>query len=231
MGLDLKEIYGSRADDYERLVVREDYQGNILKALNEIRPMQGLEVVDLGAGTGRLTCMLAPVVDSIHAFDASGHMLEVARKKLQASGLENWQLEVAEHRSLPVPDASVDVALSGWSLVYSAIWAKGDWQIELGETLQEIRRVLRPRGTIIVLETMGTGFEEPHPPADLMDYFNYLDQNGFQSSWIRTDYRFKDLEEARRLTEFFFGDAMLAKIKTTGAVTLPECTGLWWKSA
>ena len=75
--MDLKEIYASRAPEYERLVAREDFAGNILKALQEIRVLAELDVVELGAGTGRLTCMLAPFVRSIRAFDASDHMLGV----------------------------------------------------------------------------------------------------------------------------------------------------------
>jgi len=121
--MELKEIYASRARDYERLVAREDYQGNILKALQDIRALAGLDVVELGAGTGRLTCMLAPLVRSIRAFDASDHMLGVAREKLAASSLQNWKLEVATNAALPVPDATADLVIAGWSLVYSAIWA------------------------------------------------------------------------------------------------------------
>jgi len=68
---DLREIYSKHADQYELLVSHEDYQGNILRALHEIQPLQGLDVVELEAGTGRLTCMLDPVVKTPHAFDVS----------------------------------------------------------------------------------------------------------------------------------------------------------------
>jgi len=34
-----------------------------------------LDVVEFGAGTGRITRLLAPEVQSIRAFDASEHML------------------------------------------------------------------------------------------------------------------------------------------------------------
>ena len=226
--MDLKEIYASRAQDYERLVAREDFAGNILKALQEIRPLSGLDVVELGAGTGRLTCLLAPLVRSIRAFDASGHMLGVAREKLAAGNWHNWQADVAVHAELPVADATADVVIAGWSLVYSALWATGDWQTELGQTLAEIMRVLRPGGSIIVLETMGTGSQIPQPPADLLDYFSFLKQRGFETRWIRTDYQFKDLAEAHQLAEFFFGAAMLPHIVVADAPKLPECTGIWW---
>ncbi len=54
----LEEIYARHGERYERLVSREDHEGNILAAIREIRPADGLDVVDLGAGTGRLSCLL-----------------------------------------------------------------------------------------------------------------------------------------------------------------------------
>ena len=50
-----RKIYQSDADRYEALVAREDYQGNIPRALDQIVNVNGLDVFDLGAGTGRLT--------------------------------------------------------------------------------------------------------------------------------------------------------------------------------
>jgi ubiquinone/menaquinone biosynthesis C-methylase UbiE len=87
---DHPEICRSQAEQYEALVSREDYQGNILRAIQQILPLAGLSVVELGAGTGRLTCLLAPLVQSIQAFDISPHMLDVANAKLGVSGLHNW---------------------------------------------------------------------------------------------------------------------------------------------
>jgi ubiquinone/menaquinone biosynthesis C-methylase UbiE len=227
---ELKEIYDSKAENYERLVAREDYQGNILPAIQRIRAMDGLDVLDLGAGTGRLVCMLAPLAHSIRAFDVSPQMLAVAERKLKASGLTNWQVQVADHDALPVEPASADVVVSGWSLVYAAIWAEGDWRAHLKDTLAGIERTLRPGGTIIILETMGTGFESPNPPAALADYFAYLKEDGFQFDWIRTDYCFPTLEEAKELSSFFFGDEIVQKIQGTDPAYLPECTGIWWKT-
>jgi hypothetical protein len=62
---DYQEIYRTQAETYDLLVSREDHQGNLLRALNQVRPMDGLDVVELGAGTGRLTCMVAPVVRTL----------------------------------------------------------------------------------------------------------------------------------------------------------------------
>ncbi len=223
------EIYQNKSDQYEQMVSREDYQNHIYEAIQEVRDLHGLDVVDSGAGTGRLACMFAPIAHSMAAFDTSAAMLEVATGRLKASGLSNWRTGLADHRQLPATDASVDVVLSGWSVVYTVVWTPGDWRAELGRALSEMQRVLRPGGHIIILETMGTGFESPNPPPDLLDYFHYLDEAGFSSNWFRTDYKFKSLEEARRLTTFFFGEEILQKIQVGESVILPECTGMWWK--
>jgi len=225
---DLQEIYDKHGDQYELLISREDYQGNIFRALHRIRPLEGMDVVDLGAGTGRLTCMLAPMVKSIQAFDISQHMLDVAIAKLEHSGLQNWRVGVADHRELPLENQVADVVIAGWSIVYAAIWCDGTWQEELGKALAEMKRVLRPGGTIIILETLGTGYETPQPPEELKAYFAYLEEHGFSSTWIRTDYRFESLAEAEGLARFFFGDELAAKVVKNNWVILPECTGIWW---
>jgi ubiquinone/menaquinone biosynthesis C-methylase UbiE len=225
---DFADVYANQAEKYARMVAREDYQKNIAAALARIRDMRGLDVIDSGAGTGRLACMLAPVAHSVGAFDTSPAMLEEAAKRLSAGGRNNWQVATADHRRLPVPDASADVVLSGWSVVYTALWNPDTWQAELGTALAEFKRVLRPGGVLILLETLGTGFETPHPPEELNPYFNYLDEAGFSFTWIRTDYRFASIDEGRELTTFFFGDEILAKFSVADSAILPECTGIWW---
>src|SRR5512134_3769441 len=93
-----RKIYQSEGDRYEALIAREDHQGNIPRAIDEIISVDGLDILDLGAGTGRLTLLLAPRAKSISAFDASAEMLRVCRQQLINSGLSNWQVEVADHR-------------------------------------------------------------------------------------------------------------------------------------
>jgi ubiquinone/menaquinone biosynthesis C-methylase UbiE len=111
-----RKIYQSDGDRYEALISREDHQGNIPRTIDEIINVDGLDVIDLGAGTGRLTLLLASRARSIRAFDASAEMLRVCRERLSASRLSNWQVDVADHRQLPVPDHSADLVVSGWSV-------------------------------------------------------------------------------------------------------------------
>ena len=223
------EIYSRQAEQYELLVSREDYQHNIFRALNQIIPFEGLTVVEFGAGTGRLTCLLAQVVKFIYAFDGSPHMLDVAMAKLRKSSVQNWQVAVSDHRHIAAGEGVAEVAISGWSICYVVVGNKETWREELSKALSEMCRVIRPGGMLILLETLGTGCEHPEPPIDLVPYYEYLATCGFSRTWIRTDFQFRDITEAETLTRFFFGEAMVEKNeKGERGVILPECTGIWW---
>jgi ubiquinone/menaquinone biosynthesis C-methylase UbiE len=224
-----RRIYQTDGDRYEALISREDYQGNIPRAIDEIIDVGGLDALDLGAGTGRLTLMLAPRVKSIHAFDASAEMLRVCRERLMATGLSNWQVDVADHRQLPVEDHSADLVVSGWSVSYLSVWNQENGDAELDKWLAEMRRVLRKNGTIILFESLGTGNESPVRLEHVEPTYRWLDANGFQNKWIRTDYQFESVEEAEELSRFFFGDELGDKVKKNNWVILPECTGVWWR--
>lgn len=224
-----RRIYQTDGDRYEALIAREDHQNNIEKALDEIVRVDGLDVLDLGAGTGRLAFLLAPRARSVRAFDVSEEMLRVCRQRFEASGRTNWQVEVADHRHIPIADHSADVMVSGWSVSYLAVWNPDSWQTELEAWLTEMRRVLRPGGFIVLYESLGTGNAEPIELAHLKDFYPWLDQAGFKKKWIRTDYQFQSVEEAEELSRFFFGDELGEAVRANQWVILPECTGVWWK--
>jgi ubiquinone/menaquinone biosynthesis C-methylase UbiE len=226
---DEKDVYAAHGEQYDRLVSREDYRRNILPALQQICPLAGRDVADLGAGTGRISRLLAPLVNHVTLLDSSAHMLDVAAARLRGDGLRNWEIQVADHRVLPLGENTVDLVISGWSLGYLVVWDEdGLWRKALRRALSEMRRVLRPGGTIVVLETLGTGHETPHRLEKLDAYFGFLEEAGFASTWIRTDYRFASLDEEEELTRFFFGDELAEQVLDHGQLTLPECTGVWW---
>lgn len=224
-----RKIYQSEGDRYEALISREDYQGNIPRLIDEMINVNGLDVLDLGAGTGRLALLLASRAGSIRAFDASAEMLRVCRERLLASGLSNWQVDVADHRQLPLPDHSADLAVSGWSVSYLAVWNQENGKAELDKWLREMDRVLRQDGMIILFESLGTGNEEPIRLEQVESTYQWLDANGFENQWIRTDYKFDSIEEAIELSRFFFGDELGDKVERNHWVILPECTGVWWR--
>jgi ubiquinone/menaquinone biosynthesis C-methylase UbiE len=229
--IDHEQIYRNEAARYDRLVSREDYRGRILPALLKIRDIAGLDAAELGAGTARLTAQIAPLVNTLRAFDASAHMLAFAADKLERLGIMNTTFQVADNRNLPLDDRSVDLSLSGWSIGYFASAGNPGWRRDVEQSLGEMRRILRPGGTGIILETLGTGSEKPRAPTpELEAYYAYVEyQMGFNTTWIRTDYRFTSPEEAESLIDFFFGPPLSDQVRTQRLTVVPECTGIWWR--
>ncbi len=106
----------------------------------EIDP--GSTTLDVGCGVGRFTRVLAQRSVQVHGVDVSPEMLDRARRLLGSHA--NVQLHQGDGVSIPLPDASVDVAVS--FVVFQHI---PDPQITLGY-LRELGRVLRPGGWICV---------------------------------------------------------------------------------
>jgi len=91
-----------------------------------------------------------------------------------------------------------------------------------------MKRILRRDSFIVLFESLGTGNESPIRLEHLKEYYPWLDKAGFQNKWIRTDYKFKSVDEAEDLSRFFFGDELADKVRAKKRVVLPECTGVWW---
>jgi hypothetical protein len=93
-----------------------------------------------------------------------------------------------------------------------------------------MKRVLTATSPIVLFETLGTGYESPVCVPHLADFYPWLDENGFEHTSIRTDYKFESLEEAEHLARFFFGEEMGDNVVKNHWVVLPECTGVWWRT-
>ncbi|REE88638.1 methyltransferase family protein [Paenibacillus taihuensis] len=225
------QIYQNEAERYELLISREDVSNNLLGTIRKICPdLSDHHAADLGAGTGRLTTMLAPLVRSIVAIDAAEPMLGVATTKLRGMGVENFLAKVGYHDSMPLSDHSIELLTAGWTICYSTSSNNADWRDQLERIIIEIRRVLRPGGTVIIFENFGTGTELQNPPDFLTSYYAALEQDyGFEHVAIRTDYKFESVDEAVALTSFFFGEEISNAVAASGNPTVPEWTGVWWR--
>ena len=227
----LRAIYFHHADRYEDLIACEDYRNTLIRAIGEIRTLEDIDVVEFGAGTGRVTRLIAPLARSIHAFDYSHPMLSVGYEKLEHLDLSNWSISMGENRQMPVASNCADLTIEGWSFGHLPSWYPNGWQRQAALALSEMERILRPGGTMILIETLGTGYEEPKRYETLSAFYRWLeDDQGFSSNWIRTDYRFKTVEQAVDLIRFFFGDELADQIAEKQIKVVPECTGLWWRT-
>jgi SAM-dependent methyltransferase len=127
--------YATAADAYEK--GRPDYPRAAIELLRDtLRVDAASTVLDLGAGTGKLTRLLVPTGARLLALEP----VEGMRRKLGQMVPSAVLLDgVAE--AIPLPESSVDAAVAAQSFH----WFHGDL------ALPEIHRVLRPRGRLSLL--------------------------------------------------------------------------------
>jgi ubiquinone/menaquinone biosynthesis C-methylase UbiE len=108
---------------------------------------RGQKVLDLGCGTGALTLRAAQKGAKVKGIDVNPQMLEVARKRSIEAGLsvniELFEMGVAELGR--EESESYDVVMSG--LCFSELTEN-----ELNYALKEIKRILKPRGSLLVAD-------------------------------------------------------------------------------
>lgn len=222
-------IYEERALEYDTLISAEDVDGHLEEALSQWAPIDGARIADVGAGTGRLARLFAARCRHMHLIDRAAPMLEVARDRLAAIGLaDKITVHHADARELPLDDESVDIAMAGWVFGHFRHWMPDGWRAEVDAALAEMRRVVVAGGPIVVIETLGTGHEVPRQRSILEEYFAHLEgEHGFERSWIRTDYEFADVSTAASVMGGFFGEELVARIRSEAWCRVPECTALF----
>ena len=230
-----QQIYSQRAADYQRMIAAEDVDGNLLATLQAITPLNGKRILDMGSGTGRLPLLISAGNEKpaqIAGLDRQSAMLAENLRQREASPVK-WDLLQADMRYIPLAANWADIVVAGWAIGHLTGWYPDCWRDEISRVLAEMQRVIRHGGTLVILETLGTGSLTPNPPAaSLAALYAWLEaDHGFQRQTIHTDYQFASVEEAVQHTEFFFGSALAQRIRERGWARLPEWTGVWFKEA
>jgi SAM-dependent methyltransferase len=129
------DLWSPRASDYAQL--QEGHFRPLYEIVLERPEVAGAEAsLDIGCGPGLAAQVFAQKIANVSGIDASAAFIAIARQRLPGR-----DFRVGEMEALPHADASFDVVTGFNAFQYAA---------SPRNPLVEARRVLRPKGTIVI---------------------------------------------------------------------------------
>ena len=134
-----------RARSLEAVYLTPDVVAQRARVLDLLGPSVGERILDIGVGPGLLAYDLARLVGEsgvVAGVDPSSAMIEAAAQRVR--DLPHATMHVGDARALPFDDGAFDAAVS--TQVY-------EYVDDMPRALDELRRVLAPRGRALILDT------------------------------------------------------------------------------
>jgi ubiquinone/menaquinone biosynthesis C-methylase UbiE len=190
---------------YDRWAAVYDHDGNPLLGLETpavqaaVGDVRGLNILDLGCGTGRHSLWLAAAGATVTAVDFSEGMLAEARRKLGAEEIEFIRHDL--HQPLSFTDGQFDLVVSGLVLEHLR---------ELDGFFAEAHRVLQSGGRAVVsamhpamfLQGSQARFTDPATGEVVMPGSLPHSVGAFVMAAVRAGFRLTNIEELAPDTEF-----------------------------
>ncbi|MCE0539555.1 class I SAM-dependent methyltransferase [Kineosporia rhizophila] len=107
--------------------------------VDELAPVAGEVVVDVGCGSGNATVLVAGRGARVTGVDPSPRLLEVACEQMDVRGLVG-RFHQGDAANLPLAAGSADAVISSFGLIFAP---------DPSAAVQEIARVLRPGGRLV----------------------------------------------------------------------------------
>ena len=134
------KFWDKHAKGYAKRPVADEaaYQKKLKVTQDYLKP--DMEVLEFGCGTGTTAIIHAPFVRHIRAIDVSSKMLDIARDKAEAGGIENVTFEQSSIEELSADDTTYD-AVMGHSILHLLTDKKS--------AIASAHRMLKPGGVFI----------------------------------------------------------------------------------
>ncbi|MDF9833035.1 SAM-dependent methyltransferase [Ereboglobus sp. PH5-5] len=116
-----------------------------------LRLTPAITIADLGAGEGLVSQLLARRAERVWCIDNSPRMVEVGTELAKRNNLANLAYKLGDIEDVPLPDASVDLAILSQALHHAQHPQKA---------VGEAWRILRPGGRLLVLDLKAHTFEK-----------------------------------------------------------------------
>jgi SAM-dependent methyltransferase len=135
-----KESFATHGDERRQLVPGRSWPA-WARAIGLLLPP--MDVADLGCGEGYLTLEAARWATRVIAIDRAKDVLDRGKALAKRRRLTNITWKRGEIERVPLPDASVDLALLSQALHHAEHPVRA---------LKEAHRILRPRGRVLILD-------------------------------------------------------------------------------
>ncbi|EME16030.1 class I SAM-dependent methyltransferase [Rhodococcus triatomae] len=179
----------------------QDVDGAVFAVLRELADWTGRDVVDVGCGTGYHLPEFAR--DARSVIGVEPHPPLVARARERTAGTAEVRVLAGTAEHLPLPDRSVDVVHARTAYFFGP---------GCGPGITEAMRVLRPGGTLVVVDLDATvgGYGQwmcadlPHyDPAVVESFFA---AQGFDLTRVATRWAFEDRRSLRAVLGIEFSE-------------------------
>jgi ubiquinone/menaquinone biosynthesis C-methylase UbiE len=145
MGREIARVMGYPAADWLERPEREKEE-NLTKLVEALKIKPGLVVADIGAGSGRISEMISPLVGpegKVLAVDIQDEMLALIRERARQKKLTNIELVLSTENSPKLEPGSVDLAFM------VDVYHEFSYPYEM---MQGLSRALKPGGRLVFVE-------------------------------------------------------------------------------
>jgi malonyl-CoA O-methyltransferase len=219
----VRNAFDRASGDYEASAVLQARVGDEVLQRLDFFKLSPSVVVDIGAGTGRVTGELKRRYKraNVVALDIAPGMLREARKHMKL--FRRFERVCGDVRRLPFADASIDIAVSNLML---------QWCDDLDTAFREIRRVLKPDG-LFTFTTFGPDtlreLRRAWAAADDYSHVNtFIDMHDIGDALVRAGLTEPVLDIERMTLTYKDVLALMRDLKVIGAhnVTAGRARGL-----
>jgi ArsR family transcriptional regulator len=141
--VDAEDYFRANAEKWDEIRSLHVDERDVEQAIGTAFPAHAGDLLDVGTGTGRMLQLLSHRIDRGTGIDSSREMLAVARANLEARALRHCHVRHGDMYRLEMAVASFDAVIIHQVLHYAEL---------PGSVIAEAARVLRPGGTLVVVD-------------------------------------------------------------------------------
>jgi SAM-dependent methyltransferase len=202
-----------------------DPEGRIESAMRAVHDWTGLDLLDLGCGTGFHLPRWAEHARSVTGVEPRADLAAIARRRVKR--LPSVQVLQGAAQQVPLPDSSVDVAQARWAYFFGPGSEPG---------LRELDRVVRRGGTAFVIDndatrsTFGGWFRRGYPGVDPDAVERFWSVHGWSRTSLDIEWRFTRREDLEAVVRIEFAPDLADRIVAEHpGLSVDYAVNLWWR--